>query len=120
MHKPARYPVPTNSTANAETIRFSAPLWRWTGGSSGAWFFLTIVGEPAEHITGHALMRRLELGQARGFGSVKVSARIGGTSWRTSVFPNRDGSWILPVKAAVRRAECLGENDILDAELVPD
>jgi hypothetical protein len=44
-----------------------------------------------------------------------VPATIGDTTWQTSVFPQKseDGSaeWILPVKAAVRKAEDLAEGD---------
>ena len=100
-----------------ERVAFAGPLWRWTGGQSGAWFFLTIDGVAAERIAGDALMRRLELGQGRGFGSVKVAARVGDSAWSTSVFPNGDGTWILPVKAAIRRAEELGEGDGVTVEL---
>ena len=60
-------------------------------------------------------MRRLE-GMARGFGSLKVTATIGETSWRTSVFPSRETGWMLPVKAAVRKAEALSEGD--EVELI--
>ena len=34
-------------------------------------------------------MQRLEFGRRRGFGSVKVMARIGETQWKTSVFPQK-------------------------------
>ncbi len=60
-------------------------------------------------------MRRLE-GMARGFGSLKVTATIGETSWRTSIFPSRETGWMLPVKAAVRKAEGLSEGD--EVELI--
>ncbi|WP_237234007.1 DUF1905 domain-containing protein [Sphingopyxis granuli] len=37
---------------------------------------------------------------------------IGDTCWKTSVFPHREsGGWLLPVKAAVRKAEDLAEGD---------
>lgn len=61
-------------------------------------------------MTATALMRRLE-GMARGFGSLKVTATIGDSSWQTSVFPSRETGWMLPVKAAIRKAEGLGEGD---------
>ena len=48
----------------------------------------------------------------RGFGSAKVRVTIGDTSWSTSVFPHKQsGGWLLPVKAAVRKAEGLTEGD---------
>ncbi len=38
-----------------------------------------------------------------GFGSIRVTARIGETAWATSVFPDKaSGGWVLPVKKAVR------------------
>ena len=67
-----------------------------------------------------ALMHRLELGRARGFGSVKVTAQIGGTRWNTSVFPKKgEDAFILPIKAAVRRAEAIDEGDQVVVILEP-
>ncbi|MEO0318294.1 MAG: hypothetical protein RL404_1971 [Pseudomonadota bacterium] len=85
-------------------------LWRWTGGSGGTWYFLTIDGAAGEALSATALMRRLE-GTARGFGSLKVRATIGESSFATSVFPQKGEGWLLPVKAAVRKAEGLSEGD---------
>lgn len=60
----------------------------------------------------HARMRRLEYGRQRGFGSVKVTARIGDTEWSTSVFPQRQSTeWVLLVSRKVMRAEGLAEGD---------
>lgn len=88
----------------------TGPLWRWTGGANGTWHFLTIGGEAGEALSATALMRRLE-GLGRGFGSLKVVATIGETRFSTSVFPQKGEGWMLPVKAAVRRAEALAEGD---------
>ncbi|WP_244961716.1 DUF1905 domain-containing protein [Clavibacter zhangzhiyongii] len=62
-----------------------------------------------------------ELGQAgrRGFGSVPVRVRVGTTTWRTSVFPQGDGTWILPVKRAVRDAQGLAVGDDVHVDLEP-
>ena len=112
---PARpFPEPGNAE---ECVIFCGQLWRWTGGKSASWYFLTIDGAAAEQIAGHALMRRLELGQARGFGSVRVIARIGGSVLRTSLFPKGKDGWMLPVKAAIRKAENLAEADPVTCEL---
>lgn len=106
-----------------EQIDHTGVLWRWTGGSgSGTWHFLTIDGAAGDALSGTAIMRKLE-GSARGFGSLKVRARIGATSFATSVFPSKseDGStgqvWLLPVKAAVRKAEGIGEGDDVEVSL---
>ena len=104
-----------------DTIRHTAPLWPWTGGKSanaGNWFFVTIDGAVGEDLSALAAMRRLELGAARGFGSVKVRTRIGLTEWRTSCFPDKArGGWLLPVKAAIRKAEGLAGGDTATVEL---
>ena len=89
-------------------MRHTGRLWRWLGNSgSGTWHFLTIDGSAGEALSATALMRRLE-GRARGFGALKVKARIGESEFATSVFPDKasDG-WLLPVKASVRQAEDL-------------
>lgn len=98
-------------------MRFSAPIWLWAGGNGGNWHFVTVQGTAAAAIAAHALLRRLEEGRARGFGSVKVEARIGASRWSTSVFPHRDGDWILPVKRAIRQTEDLAEGDLAEIEL---
>lgn len=103
-----------------ETIHLAASLWRWNGTHNGTWFFVTIGGKQAEAVAAHALMRRLELGRARGFGSVKVTASIGDSRWRTSVFPTKQGEWWLPVKAAIRRAEDLAEGEAIQISLELD
>jgi hypothetical protein len=102
----------------SEHLHHTGRLWRWTGGANnGTWHFLTIDGAAGEALSGTAIMRKLE-GTARGFGSLKVKARIGATEFATSVFPSKsDGGWLLPVKAAVRKAEGVGEGDEVEVSL---
>jgi hypothetical protein len=98
------------------TVTARARLWRWEGGGA-AWHFLTIAGEAAEAIAAHEAMRRLEIGKGRGFGSVKVTARIGASRWATSVFPHKQDGYLLPVKAAIRRDEGIADGDEVEVEL---
>lgn len=78
-----------------------------------AWFFVTIAGEAADGIRLAAIGGQWLDGRP-GFGSARVRATIGDTSWNTSVFPHRDSSgWLLPIKAAVRKAEGLAEGEML-------
>lgn len=97
-----------------ESIAAEAVLWRWKGATApAAWYFLTISGEAADAIRVAALTGQW-LDRPRGFGSAKVTARIGETSWRTSVFPDKaSGGWLLPVKKAVRAAEGIAEGDCI-------
>lgn len=76
---------------------FTAELWLYPG--EAGWVFATLPVDDAEEI--------LELvPRKRGFGSVKVTARIGGTEWSTSIFPDTASrSYLLPVKKPVRVKE---------------
>ena len=100
-----------------ERLAHTGPLWRWTGASgTGTWHFITLDGAAGEALSGTALMRKLE-GMARGWGSLKVVATIGTSRWNTSVFPAKETGWILPVKAAVRKAEGLIEGEVVEVVL---
>ena len=79
-------------------ITVTVPLWIWSGGDGpSGWHFLTVPEDEAAEIRAHSLLNR------GGFGSVKVEATIGEVAWRTSVFPQKSGGYILPVKKEVRR-----------------
>ena len=88
-------------------IPVTAPIWLWSGGQ-GSWHFLTIPEDEAVEIRAHSFG-----GERRGFGSVRVEATINGVAWRTSVFPQKSGGYILPVKADVRRRAGVSAGDIV-------
>lgn len=93
-----------------ESCRFTAELWRWTEEPEG-WFFVTLPEGPTSLV-------RERPRPPRGFGSVRVEATVGTTTWRTSVFPDsRSGRYVLPMKKAVRAAEDLAEGQPLDVLL---
>lgn len=92
-----------------ELFQFTAELWRWP--SQDAWRFVTVPADLAEAI-------RFSSGPPRGFGSVRVEATVGATVWRTSVFPDStDGTYVLPMKRAVREAEDLVDGDPVTVSL---
>jgi hypothetical protein len=94
------------------SYRFEAQLWRWQGDAPASWVFITL---PADVAFG---IRCAVQDRAKAFGSVRVTARIGATLWTTSLFPDkRSGSYLLPVKAAVRRAENLHDGDMVSVDL---
>jgi hypothetical protein len=102
----------------SDTIRFSGTLESMVieeGYDPIGWVALT--GEAAEAVAAHELTRRLELGKRRGFGSVKVTARIGESRWQTSLFPQKTGGWFLPNKKPVRLAAGLDFGDEVEGEL---
>lgn len=84
-----------------------------TGQGKGAWHFIQLpldLGEELSKIASGAGMRGR-------WGSLKVEATVGHTTWKTSIFPNEDGSFLLPVKADVRKAEEVGEGDLVEVIL---
>lgn len=97
-----------------QRIEISGPVWLWQPEppAKGSWYFLTIAGATADAI------RMQAGGRSAGWGSVRVTATIGATSWQTSLFPNKQlGGYMLPLKADVRRKEGLDEGDIASATL---
>ena len=81
-------------------IEFESEVIRWDAREDSSWYFITLPEELSSDIK--------ELPRPpRGFGSLRVRARIGLTSWMTSIFPGSDG-YVLPLKKSVRDAEGLG------------
>lgn len=100
-----------------ETLCCTLPLVRWQG-ERGTYHLVTLTGDVAEALTMHERLHRLEFGQRRGFGSVKLTARVGNTAWRTSAFPQKGSTeWILLIARKVMRAEDLSEGDPVALEL---
>ena len=90
---------------------FEAPLWRYPG--PAGWHFITLPPELSDEL------RARTAGSRTGFGSIRVRATTGGVSWDTSVFPDAaSGSYLLPVKKAVRAAAGLDEGAMVRIGLV--
>jgi hypothetical protein len=88
---------------------FEAELWRVNG--AAAWHFVTVPDTISAQI-------RFLAGGAKGFGTVRVAARIGRSNWKTSLFPDKASScFILPVKADIRRSERISPGDQATVEL---
>lgn len=86
-----------------EDFAFTGILWR--SEADDAWRFVTVPVDLTEDI-------RFAAGPPKGFGSVPVEVTVGATTWRTSLFPDtRRGSFLLPIKRAVRQAEGLDDGD---------
>ncbi|MFI7574555.1 DUF1905 domain-containing protein [Micromonospora sp. NPDC049497] len=92
-------------------LEFTGELWFWKGPSP--WHFVT-VPEPE-----CAELEATSASVSYGWGMIPVTARIGGTGWRTSLWP-KDGRYVVPVKAGVRRAERLDVGDTVTVRLTVD
>lgn len=85
---------------------FDAELWLWDARQSDSWTFVNLPEEASAEI------REIAGAFPRGFGSVRVTATIGATSWKTSIFPDaKAGVYVLPLKKAVRKAEMVEAGD---------
>lgn len=99
--KPA---APGDATESSTRYEFDAELWEHDG--DAAWHFVSLPEQIADAIADH------HEGHTRAFGSVKVSVTVGVTRWSTSLFPDsKRGTYLLPMKRAVRAAEGLQAGD---------
>ncbi|MCA5892484.1 DUF1905 domain-containing protein [Isoptericola sp. NEAU-Y5] len=93
-------------------LTFRAPLWQWQV-RTDSWWFVTVPPDESDTLAELPL-------PPRGFGSIKVTVTVGGTTWSTSVFPSDEQKgYVLPMKKAVRHAEGLGPGDVVDVTLEP-
>ena len=88
------------------SFEVSGRVWRYKG--AAAWHFVYV---------NEALSRRIRDATARtgrkmsGFGFVRVRATLGKTSWHTSLFPTKEGPYLLALKAEVRHKENVEDGD---------
>lgn len=87
-------------------VVFDAELWEWDARRTESWIFVSLPTEASEDI------RELADGPRRGFGSVRVQVTLGGSTWKTSIFPDSSRGYVLPLKRSVRRAEAIDTGDI--------
>lgn len=91
----------------AARYKLKSKVWPYPG--MAAWHFLTIPKKDSETI------KKRHSVNARGWGSLPVSVQIGDTEWDTSIFPDKkSGTYLLPLKAAVRRAEGIDDGDTVE------
>lgn len=87
-------------------IEFEGEVFRWTARVED-WFFVALPEELSAQIREVPRM-------PRGFGAVRVRARVGGSLWTTSIFPDSAaGAYVLPLKRVVRDAEGLELSQVI-------
>ena len=84
------------------SLNFEAEIIHWRG--PAPYLFAPVPDRYADEVRDAARLA------SYGWGCVPVAARIGDTDFTTSLFP-RDGTYLLPVKVAVQRAEAVGLGD---------
>lgn len=89
-------------------IDVTGPIWYWRG--PAPWYFVTVPPEESRKI------KQISGMVTYGWGVIPVTCRMGGSQWTTSLFP-KDGLYLVPVKAAIRRAEQAEEGDEVTLQL---
>ncbi len=89
-------------------LEFSGEVWFWKGPAPH--HFVTVPEDDAAELEAVAAM------VSYGWGMIPVAARIGDTEWTTSLFP-KHGSYVVPLKAVVRKAEGVDVGDVVDLRL---
>jgi len=92
-------------------LEFSGELWFWRG--PAPWHFVSVPEDDCQQLEATSAF------VSYGWGMIPVAARIGETGWKTSLWP-KDGGYIVPVKADVRRAEGIDVGDVVSVRLAVD
>jgi len=83
--------------------KIKAKVWLYPGPSP--WYFITIPEK-------NSLEIKKKFGAFhRGWGSIPVRIRLGLTNWDTSIFWEKKGTYILPIKKSVRASEKITSGD---------
>lgn len=90
-------------------FKLGGDIWLYPG--NGAWHFVNI--EPKVS----AQIKDITEGNRRGWGSVRVAVESGGVRWSTSIFPDKSGVYLLPVKKAVLKTLGISVGDRLEFDL---
>jgi hypothetical protein len=83
-------------------LEFSGEITYWRG--PAPWYFIRVPAAECREL--HAVSAIVSYG----WGVIPVRVRIGATEWDTSLFP-KDGRYLVPIRADIRRAEGLALGD---------
>ena len=89
-------------------IEFNSKILFWKG--PAPFFFVAVPAEQSRNLKAISTL------VTYGWGVIPVHVQIGKTEWTTSLFP-KDGLYLVPIKAVVRRAESLEEGDNVTVRL---
>ncbi len=87
---------------------FTASVWEWRG--PAPYHFVSVPVEIAQEI------KELASAVTYGWGMIPVAGKIGNTSFTTSLWA-KNGTYAVPLKDAVRKAEGISLEDTVSVEL---
>jgi hypothetical protein len=72
----------------------------WQHASPGGWYFVSLPKEMSKEI------RKMLQSEEEGWGRLKAEAKIGNSTWKTAIwFDSKKDTYLLPLKAEIRRKE---------------
>ncbi|HXH61379.1 MAG TPA: DUF1905 domain-containing protein [Fimbriimonadaceae bacterium] len=89
-------------------VEVTGEVWYWRG--PAPFYFVTVPEQQADEI--HAISKFVTYG----WGCIPCDVTIGRTTYCTALFP-KDGLYLVPVKAAVRKAENIEEGDTVSVRI---
>ena len=89
-------------------VEFSGEIWFWKG--PAPWYFVTV----PENLCFE--LKAISGSVTYGWGMIPANVQIGKTKWYTALWP-KDGLYIVPIKASIRKAEKLEEGDTVTIQL---
>ena len=89
-------------------LEFSGDVWFWRGPAPHHFVWV-----PED---GAAQIDDVAAAVTYGWGMIPVTVHLGASTWTTSLWP-KDGGYIVPLKAAVRRAEGVDIGDVVTLRL---
>ncbi len=90
------------------TLEFTGEIWFWRG--PAPWYFVTVPDQQCLDLKAASKL------VTYGWGMIPVTLQISKTKCKTSLFP-KDGSYIVPIKADLRKAEKLEEGETVTLQL---
>lgn len=89
-------------------LKFSGEIWYWKGPAPH--YFVWVPEPEAKQI------KEIERLVTYGWGMIPARVTIGDSEWETALWP-KDGSYIVPLKLAIRKKEKLNEGDVITVHL---
>jgi hypothetical protein len=89
-------------------LEFAGEVILWRGPSP--YHFVSVPDEQSAALESASSM------VSYGWGCIPVTARLGATTWTTSLFP-KDDRYLVPLKVAVRRSEGVELGDVVELRL---
>lgn len=102
-----------NNSKNTFSYSFKGKVWKYKG--LNGWYFVTLPSSLGKKI------RKTHVSSEEGWGRLRTSAQIKKTQWATAIwFDTKIGSYLLPLKSTVRKAESIEINSIVKVDLQID